>query len=34
MTNIIEAKMLTGPFKGEDILAANSYDSIRYVISI
>ena len=34
MTSIIEATILTGPFKGEDVLIVNSYDSNRYVISI
>ena len=35
MTNIIAAKILTGPFNGEDVLkSTNTYDSNRYAISI
>ena len=33
-TNIIEAKILTGPFKVKDFLTAKCNDSNRYVISI
>ena len=35
MTSIIEVKILTGPFKGEDVLIPQiPIDSNRYVISI
>ena len=34
MTNIVEAKILTRPFKGRCPQPANSYDSSRYIISL